>query len=407
MPSYTTFFGTYPESTTATLYHELVFKSDQVYNRQAPDPAISFTIASLLTVLMFTQYIKRYLRLKRIMPTPWKKGGILVTVRTMISCYIDTDDPVFVITKFSAQSFWFLGAMQINYATAFAFMMKIFTAESILDSLRVILAVYESDSLKNYIPTSDSFIKRKEQSFVELLPTNVYEDLTRSFLVVLVVFVAQVLLICFVVVDMYAAPTMTCPDGTTGCPVVGTLGSWCVYLLGIFLALTYLLGPKTSYGSSEQNPAFWLRLLLTVKSAHSNGEGAKVSWYDPVKEHNFCYTLSPYDWRLWLRFFMSFLVNGVGFHILVHALPIQVSAQSTFLMVVFRSVGMMHLVDMDDSAGYKLRLEEEGGNSNAAEPTAKNNSPKNKDQISVEAQKIIDEAKTKLDCLLKDERYKM
>lgn len=79
-------------------------------------------------------------------------------------------------------------------------------------------------------------------------------------------------------------------------------------------------------------------------------QGATVSWYhDPLKERDFHYQLSFSGWRLWLRFFMSFLVNGIGFHVLVHPLPVQVSAQSTFLMVVFRSVGMMHLVNMDDS----------------------------------------------------------
>jgi len=389
------FFGTY-QHTTTMLYDELVFKSEQIYNQKAPDSSVSFAIASFFTLLAIVQYVNRYLRLKRVMPTPWKKGGALVTIRTMISCYIDTDDPLFVITKFSAQSFWFLGAMQINYSVAFIFMMKLFVVESVLDSLRVILAVWETDSLKDYIPTSDSFIKRKEHDFVDLQPTNVYEDLTRSYLVVLIVFVAQVLLITFVVIDIYSSPTMTCPDGTAGCPITGTLGSWAVYLLGIFLALTYLLGPKTSYGSSEQNAGFWLRLLLTTKST-----GAVVSWYDPVKECNLRYSVSSRDWRLWLRFFMSFLVNGVGFHVLVHALPIQVAAQSTFLMICFRSLGMVHLVDMDDTTGYKLRLESsQKGDSDEKE--------KNEDEdLAVQAQKIIDEAKAKLDALAKEKRYKL
>jgi len=386
----TTFFGPYYHNTTTmTLYEELVFKSDQLYNRPAPDAAISFAVASFFTVVALLQYVNRYRRLKRVMPIPWKKGGTLVTIRTLISCYIDTDDPLFIICKYSAQSFWFLGGMEINYAVAFGFMMKIFVLESVLDSLRVVLAVYESASLKDYIPTSDSFIKRKEHDFVELQPTNVYEDLTRSYLVVLIVFVAQVLLIFFVVVDIYSSPTMTCPDGTAGCPIAGTLGSWTVYVIGIFLALTYLLGPKTSYGSSEQNPAFWLRLLLSAKSQ----TGVTVSWYDPVKELHFSYSVSPSDYSLWLRFFMSFLVNGVGFHILIHALPIQVAAQSTFLMVVFRSVGMMHLVDMDDTSGYTLRLEE-GKKGN--EP---NKQEEEEEDLAVQAQKIIDEAKAKLDAL--------
>ena len=126
----------------------------------------------------------------------------------MISCYIDTDDPLFVIAKFSAQSFWFLGGMQLNYSMAFSFMKQLFALESILDSWRVILAYYESQTLKDYIPTSDAFIKRKtspDHNYIELQPTNVYEDLARSYLVVLMVFVTQVLLIAFVVVDIYTS----------------------------------------------------------------------------------------------------------------------------------------------------------------------------------------------------------
>jgi hypothetical protein len=43
-----------------------------------------------------------------------------------------------------------------------------------------------------------------------------------------------------------------------------------------------------------------------------------------------------------------------GFHILVFALPIQIAAQSSLTGVVFRAVGMLYLVDLDDSPGYPL-----------------------------------------------------
>jgi hypothetical protein len=388
------FFGTYQAS---TLYDDIVFKTDQLYNQRAPDYFVGWSIASVFTLLAFIQYVNRVRRFKRYMPTPWKKGKLSVTVRTIISCYVDTDDPMFVITKYSAQSFWFLGGMEIDYKVAFYFMMQIFALESILDSLRVVLAYYEAESLKEYIPTSDSFVKHKASSddnVLVLTPTNVYEDITRSYLVVGMVFVTQVLLISFTVIDIYRSPTMTCPDGTTGCPIAQTLGSWSVYVIGVFMALVYILGPKTAYGNSEQNPAFWLRLLLTAKK-----DGAVVSWYDPVKEQNVHYNLTPGDWSIWLRFFMSFLVNGVGFHILVHALPIQVAAQSTFLMVVYRSVGMMHLVDMDDTAGCALRLE--GGNKKEEEQALDELAPKKEEDIKALAQKIIDDARAQLDALAK------
>jgi hypothetical protein len=50
------------------------------------------------------------------------------------------------------------------------------------------------------------------------------------------------------------------------------------------------------------------------------------------------------------------LINGVGYHILVHALPIQVAQQATLTGVVQRAAGMMVLVDMDDAPGYKLTI---------------------------------------------------
>jgi hypothetical protein len=53
---------------------------------------------------------------------------------------------------------------------------------------------------------------------------------------------------------------------------------------------------------------------------------------------------------------MSFLINGVGYHILVHALPIQIAQQGSLTGVVQRAAGMMLLVDMDDTPGYKLTV---------------------------------------------------
>jgi len=115
------------------------------------------------------------------------------------------------------------------------------------------------------------------------------------------------------------------------------------------MANVYLLGPKTAFGQSEQNPAYWLQLLLFAKQT-----GTQCTWYDPVKDQACARHLKLGDYRIWIRFIMSFLINGVGFHILVHALPIQVAGQSSLTGVVFRAVGMMYLVDLDDTPGFKL-----------------------------------------------------
>lgn len=95
----------------------------------------------------------------------------------------------------------------------------------------------------------------------------------------MMVFITQFLLITFVVVDVIEKETHSALDGTGGVPVCGTLGGWLIYLLGIFMQTVYILGPKTSFGTSEQNPHYWLQLLLSSKKS-----GAKCKWYDPVED---------------------------------------------------------------------------------------------------------------------------
>ncbi len=114
---------------------------------------------------------------------------------------------------------------------------------------------------------------------------------------------------------------------------------------------------------------------------------------------------------------MSFLINGVGYHILVHALPVQVAQQGTLTGVVIRAVGMMYLVDMDDTPGYKLTVvlkpEEKLGKVAAEtmrdEPRAEEQSapaiaPRaSTDEITRVAEEIIEEARQKLEALARGE----
>jgi hypothetical protein len=108
---------------------------------------------------------------------------------------------------------------------------------------------------------------------------------------------------------------------------------------GIFMSIVYILGPKNNFGGSEQNPAFWIQLLLAA-----NGENQSLvtcKWFDPKMDEEVSCKLIYGDWRIWVRFTLSFLVNGVGFHILVHALPIQVAYQSS--LSKFISLHMIQL----------------------------------------------------------------
>ena len=168
------------------------------------------------------------------------------------------------------------------------------------------------------------------------------------------------------------------------------------------MACVFLLGPKTSFGQSEQNPAYWLQLLLSAKETN-----AMCTWYDPMADQMVERRLKSNDLRIWIRFFMSFLINGVGFHILVHALPIQVAAQSSLIGVVFRAVGMMYLVDLDDTPGYTLKLVQGAKPEEVAaanpEQDAGVKTHLTTHEISEEATRIIEEAKAKLEALARGE----
>jgi hypothetical protein len=187
-------------------------------------------------------------------------------------------------------------------------MLLFFTLESSLDTFRTLLCVYEYDGPEDVILTSADLKKDiTDPNSKELQPTNVYEDLSRVGYVVVMVFCTQFMLISFVVVDILNSSTHSCPDGTSGCPVGGTLGSWLFYCLGIFMAGVVLLGPKTNFGESEQNPAFWMQLLLNLKANR-----CRVQWTDKKTGEVEVRTLYRNDWGIWTRFAMSFIINGIG-----------------------------------------------------------------------------------------------
>ena len=375
-------------------YNRLAFKNPLAwYNARAPSVWFTWLVAGLFTLIACIQYGQRVQEYRSHIVGSNIRWS--VRLRTLISAFIDTNDPWFVVSKFTAQSFWFLGGMQLDYEIAFVGMMVVFCLESVLDSLRVVIAYQESASLEDYVPTSDYYIKPKNSKAIELQPVDVYEDLSRPYMIVVMVFVTQALLIGMVIVDFYHTTTFTSMDGTAGVPVVGTMGSYVFYILGIFLALVFLLGPKTNYGTSEQNMSFWLQMLLTAKQT-----GACASWKSPTSKKIKHYSLAHNDWRLWLRFVMNFVINGIGFHVLIHALPIQVCSQGSFTLVVLRSVGMMYLVDLDDTAGCVLTLFEGEGTTPVETPSAITDAE-------VKAiRKVIDDATVKLDALLARKKVK-
>ena len=117
------------------------------------------------------------------------------------------------------------------------------------------------------------------------------------------------------------------------------------------MACVFYVGPRNSYGQKEQNPTFWLKLFLMSKESDLT-----FMWKDKAADQDKMIHFEQNDKHIWTRFFMSFLINGVGFHFLLHVLPIQIANQSTIIGVVFRAVGMIYLADLDDTVGNTMTL---------------------------------------------------
>jgi hypothetical protein len=142
-------------------------------------------------------------------------------------------------------SFMFLGGFQLNYSTTFMAMLVWFTLESVAEASRVVLAFMEVDELQDFVAVSRIRFRELKKNHtnaknhkITLEPSNVYEDLSRNPDIVVMIFILQSIMIAFVVTDIFASETLSCRDGTKGCPIVGTFGSWCfyiVYVMCIFL----------------------------------------------------------------------------------------------------------------------------------------------------------------------------
>ena len=365
------------------LYDLVTFKSPtDFYNREAPAPYVAFIIGAALSLVTAVYWyalrwrphtIKRR-NLTNTSPIEDEKHGIFFTAVMLIATISDNDDPNFTMLRLASQSMIFLGGFQLHYQFTYVVMLLYYSIISLSDTLRVLISISDSESLHDLVKISrrdrsnlksslNLSVHNSGTAYVELKGGNVYEDLTKPYTVVALVFITQAILISLIGVDIHNSSTHTTLDRTPNVPVVGTLGSYLIYILGILMQSVYILGPKMNFGTSEQNPHYWIKLFLAVKQT-----GATCSWFDPLDDRQKEFSLQHNDVRIWVPFIMSFLINGVGFHILVHALPIQVAAQSSLAGVVIRAVGMMYLVDLDDAPGTVIKIFEKRVNNNAATP---------------------------------------
>jgi len=307
------------------------------FQRPAPSHLFTFSFASTLLLLTLIAYYRRVKVLKNKLGREFH-GSVLFC--TLVSAYLDNDEPTFAVARLATKSLFFLGLLQLDYHLGFVIMMIVLLLESSMDATRILLAYRNCRSIRDVHATSQDEAKELLAASTTLEPTNVYEDLTRSRLIAIMVFLVQSLLIGIVMFDSYSTPTRTCFNGTADvCPMLASLGSYCLYYMGTFMACVFYVGPLNSYGKKEHDPVFWLKLFLMSKQA-----GAVLSWKDPVTDKRM--KVKVKDWRIWLRFVMSFLVNSVCFHFLLHVLPIQIASKSSIMGVVFSSVGMIYLVSV-------------------------------------------------------------
>jgi hypothetical protein len=239
-----------------------------------------FFFAQVLGVIAFVLWIVRVGQLKQ----KWGKihpdipfTGIL-RIRGMISVGTECEHPGYVMINFAAFSFVFLGCIQLDYELGLMLQLFVYFFTAFAQTFGVLLGYWSYDKVTDLIPTSSSMahaIKNGAAHGGKIKPSSVYEDLGRNIKIVVMVFLTQLLMITLVCVDLAWKDTHNCLDGTKDCPVVGTLGSYSFYCVGIFMAWVAMLGPRSKFGQSEQNPAYWVQLLLVTKN-----EGAKLTWYD-------------------------------------------------------------------------------------------------------------------------------
>ena len=182
------------------LYDLVEFNTNSLYNRPPPEPRISFLIGGLLSVVGVCLWIGRVRAIQRDVGDNPMSGGSY-RLRCLLTAYIDNDSAQFTCIRMAAQSFLFLGGLQLSYQLAFLGILVVFTLESCCDSLRVLLCYRDVVDIRDLVVTS-KFLRAELRHYpvtTTLVPSNVYEDLTRGGFVVAMVFLTQVLLIGFVV----------------------------------------------------------------------------------------------------------------------------------------------------------------------------------------------------------------
>merc|ERR1740124_205593 len=138
-------------------------------------------------------------------------------IRMMISAAIDNDKNRFVVVTYTAVSFLFLWGIQIAFEYTLVAMLLFYTMSSSLEVIRLFLAYHSVDNKDDNVILCSNVLHANYNKILtegEFEPKNVYQDLGRN------------IYISFMCYDLRNNIVNSCLDGTEGCPLAGTLGSW-------------------------------------------------------------------------------------------------------------------------------------------------------------------------------------
>jgi len=348
---------------------------------KAPGPMVSIYIGVGFMVITFFLLIQRYSGILRALKDEYysKDAGMKGTVfmRVFLAAIMQGGDAMYTIFSQTGIAFLFLGFFQTDYVLSQGMLILFYFLVTCLDVVRVFMAYREYTSLNDLVVTANLYRSldpangaTKNRGMFEYDVDNVYQNVSRNALMVLLVFMAQILLTGFVQFETwqdrnecfepgYQRPGIGQYASEDVCAPTGDWLTWLLYVLGIFVMNVYILGPGNNFGNSQQNPAFWLAVLLANKRGKST-----ISWREQhglgmAGGHFTVSAWKRHDYRMWCRFICSTWVNGFCFRLLLHSLPIQLATKPNLLSVIRQSLGVIWIAGLDDAPkGIKLTVEE-------------------------------------------------
>jgi len=355
--------------------------------QEAPNPVIAFLLGGFFAVLTLITFTMRLRNALRDIGNEYYKDREqiprAIILRTFLAALIDGDDAMYTIFSQTATALLLLGGFQLHFGVAYAAMLVFYFAVSMIDLIRLLVAYKHYSSLKELVVTTNYHKvdenekagkkkKRKKDIYfsnnraaVTIEPSNIYQNIARNGMMVTIVFISQFCLLTFIMHDTCKStervkcfdPDLNDEYKPENCYTTGTMMSWLLYVLGILVQCVYLLGPGNGFGQNHQDPVYWLAVLLASKN------GGMFTWQSPnglgmTGGQEMSCRIRKDDWRLWMRLFITTIINGFGFRVLLHSLPIQLASKKIFVTVIRQALGVTYIAKLDDAAGYTLTLRE-------------------------------------------------